>query len=145
MVVISLERVYTIKELKDCGGMCIMHVHLSTTLCSGSWKTMEFLMWKTRSICFACTISSFHALAITSQSLPEDGTVTDCQQKETEHQCKFGYRDVELVQQQSPICKGVLGAKNNCKLLSFCSTPRTFKGRVMQNINSYKGFSIYFR
>ena len=44
----TLERVYTIKESKDCGGMCIMHVHLSTMLCSGSWKTMEFLMWKTR-------------------------------------------------------------------------------------------------
>ena len=42
--------------------------------------------------------SLFHSLEITCQSLPEDGIVTDCQQKETKHQYKFGYRECSTCQ-----------------------------------------------
>ena len=38
VAVTSLVRVYTTSELKDCGGMCIMHAYLSSMFYSGSWR-----------------------------------------------------------------------------------------------------------
>ena len=111
VAVTSLVRVYTTSELKDCGGMCIMHAYLSSMLYSGSWRTLVYLMLKMRSTCFVFTMSLLHGSEITFQSLPGDGIIMECQQKEIRHQCKFGYRGCSTCQTATTDLRGSSGSQ----------------------------------
>ena len=88
--VLSLVAVCTIKELKDCGAMFSLVAQHYFIICFISWKTILFLIWAMKFICFVFSMCFCVALIILCIISPTPGTIIHFHPREIYHQYNYG-------------------------------------------------------